>query len=418
MYEEYYIKRLERKEYVNQLNEDEVLIYNMRRVVPICIPINIFNHTINNLSQEKSNLLIKMYSPQKIIGIDGNINNVAVLNTIFYQIESNEFEAILESQQLSIADKVFLTENYVKAGDYYILKRNYDDISDIKIARILKKEYKYSLFDDYYVKLSNIFEEAEQIEKTNIFRSGMFVNTLHPYFYRKCYEHIPGMMLLEASRQFGYAASYRYINVSMNEVVFALTELNSKFFNYMQSNFPVYIQGTYVTNDFNFKKLNRSIGYCVSFYQKETEDCRIDIYAKTIANKIFQRIREGFENDYSYRFVPGLKFQHSGYFINLNDKKKSTGKIKELSLNDFIIKFENDNNLFENNCYEFIFYIDNIGIIHGTAILIEKALDYDETVNTHFKIDHIDDSDKENLKETIKKYTYLLDESIKELLSV
>jgi len=35
-------------------------------------------------------------------------------------------------------------------------------------------------------------------------------------------------------------------------------------------------------------------------------------------------------------------------------------------------------------------------------------------VNGEFRIDYIDKEDKENLKEAIKRYTFLLDESIKD----
>lgn len=288
---DYYIKRLEKKEFVNQVCDDDVMIYNIRRVLPVSIPINIFNEALHKLSPEESNLMIEMYDSQaKGTNESGD---VAVLNTICYKINSNKFESILNDNQIIANDKKTLLDNYSRTGDYYILKRNYDDISDIKIARILKNEYAYLKLDDKYVRLSNIFEKIEKIEKTNIFRAGMFVNTHHKYFYRKNYDHIPSMMLIETARQLGYSLTYHYHNVVMNEVVFILTNINIKFFNYMESNIPVYIQAIAHAKDFNIKKLNRDLGVLViSFYQSEKEDCCIEISAKTIANKLFQRIRK------------------------------------------------------------------------------------------------------------------------------
>lgn len=297
---DYYIKRLERKELVNQVCDDDVIIYNIRRVLPVCVPINVFNETLHKLTQEDSNLMVEMYNPMQLKGSDGNISNFAVLNTINYAIDSNEFESIIKDEQINMSDKETLLENYIRNGDHYVLKRNYDDISDIKIARILKKSMEYSKLDDNYVRLSNIFENIEQIEKTNIFRVGMFVNTLHQYFYRKNYDHIPGLMLIEAARQIGYSVSYRFLGVVMSEVVFALTNLNIKFYNYLESNIPVYIQAVWHGKEINFKKLNRDLGLLVtSFYQNEKENCCIDISAKTIANKIFKRIRRSVDNVYN-----------------------------------------------------------------------------------------------------------------------
>jgi hypothetical protein len=414
MYKEYYVKRLEKKEFVSQANDEDVLIYNVRRVLPVCIPIKLFNQIILSLSPEDSNLLIEMYQPLQLERIEGCIENVAVLHTICYKVDAEVFDVALTSDCTNAVEKEILARNYNKSGNSYYLTRNYDDISDIRIARIFKKGFNYSMFDDYYIKLSKIFEKIDEIEKTDIFRGGMFVNTIHQFFYRKDYEHIPGMMIIEAARQFGYSLAYRFLGVDKEEVIFSLNNLNVKFYNYMQSNFPVYIQAVNDSKDMDFKKSSRDIGFVISFYQKDVEVSNISIYAKAIANKLFQRIRKGTDNDYGYRFVPGLKFQNAGYFINVNDQKKCTGKIKEVSLSGFIIKFENDQNLIEKDYFEFIIYIEKIGIIHGIAILTEKHFDFDQTVNGEFRIDYIDKEDKENLKEAIKRYTFLLDESIKD----
>lgn len=410
MFKDYYLKRLESKEKVSQANEEDVFIYNMRRVIPISISLDILNKVVQNLSPEDSAIVLDMYEPI-LENTDVNAVPLAVLKNTCYRIMVEEFEAILDRSDVIESDKEILRNNYKKNEGFYYLTRRYDDIADIRIAKLFRRELNYTMFDDLYVRLSNIFERIDDIEKVNTFRSGMFINTLHQYFYRKDYEHIPGMMIIEAARQFGYSASYRYVNVPQSDVMFCLTDLNVKFLNYAQSNFPIYIQGTLDTKDLDFSKINRDIGYMISFYQKDFEICKIGIYAKLMSYKIFQRLRRGGDSEYVYRFVPGLKFKNFGYFVNVNDRKKYTGKIKEISLNSFIINFEKED-LTENDYFEFIIYIENIGILHGIAILTKKCIESDSTISGVFKIDYIENDEKENLKEAIKKYTYFIDESL------
>ncbi len=112
--------------------------------------------------------------------------------------------------------------------------KNYDPK---KIERIDNK-YVHKVNDE-----NNLVSRIIQISKgdTDSYLSQFIIDNSHPYFFEHPYDHIPGMMMVEAARQVGSAIAHLYYDVSF-ETVFILNEMNVRFFRYVVLTLPLFIK--------------------------------------------------------------------------------------------------------------------------------------------------------------------------------
>ena len=85
---------------------------------------------------------------------------------------------------------------------------------------------------------------VSRIEKLNDLSDDQFifqvaVDTKHPFFFEHPYDHIPGMLVIEAGRQIGTAISHLFYNVPY-DTAFILKDLHSKFYNYAEISKPLF----------------------------------------------------------------------------------------------------------------------------------------------------------------------------------
>lgn len=404
----YLMQKLEKKQFVSQSHDDDVFVYNVRRALLINIPKDRFEKFYLTLNTSDQEFISGFYKPGKKIDPSGYSVDVYQLQTVCYQIEETYFEAVFNHEKLNSDDKTLLAGNYVKVKDKYILKREYEELADLRINRLFNNNDIYLQGDDNFKTLCDLLETSDLEKCSEVFLGRMFINIDHPYFYRKDYEHIPGMMLIETARQFGYAVSHHFLNVPLEDVIFGLTDLNVKFHEYVQSNLPVYLKAVNESAPYDPKKTHRDVGFLITIHQRNKEVARINIHAKSMKKDIFLRMRKGYENDYYQRFIPSSKFCENGYFINIYTQKKYKGQITEISLQGSTVSFNSNLDFTTDDRFEFFMYINTIGIIQGICILTGYKTENNITT-AHFSFEVLDSSDKDNLKEGIKKYTFMLE---------
>ncbi len=71
----------------------------------------------------------------------------------------------------------------------------------------------------------------------------MRVDTSHSFFFEHAVDHVPGLALIEAARQFGLAVAHRYYEVPM-DYVFLLSGMNVGFTRLIELDQPAFIRGT------------------------------------------------------------------------------------------------------------------------------------------------------------------------------
>ncbi|MCK5056071.1 MAG: hypothetical protein KAT34_05410 [Candidatus Aminicenantes bacterium] len=104
-----------------------------------------------------------------------------------------------------------------------------------KITRIDKKIAHKT--NEQNVFLSRV--EKLNSDDTDSFLTQIVIDTKHPYFFEHEYDHVPGMMIIEAGRQVGVAIAHLHYDVT-HDKAFILNELNIRFSKYVEVHKPLF----------------------------------------------------------------------------------------------------------------------------------------------------------------------------------
>ncbi len=90
---------------------------------------------------------------------------------------------------------------------------------------------------------NNFVSRIERIEAgdDDCFISQVAVDRKHPFFFEHAYDHIPGLLMVEAGRQIGTAIAHLFYDVSF-DTVFILNEMNIRFFRYVELAKPLFVK--------------------------------------------------------------------------------------------------------------------------------------------------------------------------------
>lgn len=109
---------------------------------------------------------------------------------------------------------------------------------DLKKLPRLDKKYVHKDKDE-----NNFISRIEHIEKgeADCFLSQVVLDNTHPFFFEHNYDHVPGLLMVEAGRQIGTAIAHMFYDVEF-DVVFILNEMTIRFFLYTELSKPLFVK--------------------------------------------------------------------------------------------------------------------------------------------------------------------------------
>lgn len=87
------------------------------------------------------------------------------------------------------------------------------------------------------------------------FLGRLVVDTSHPFFFEHPLDHVPGLMLIEGTRQVGTAISHLFYDVPF-DLAFILNRLDVRFTNFAELTSPVAAQLTIVDKTYRHQRLS------------------------------------------------------------------------------------------------------------------------------------------------------------------
>ncbi|NJM32397.1 MAG: hypothetical protein HC848_05400 [Limnobacter sp.] len=134
------------------------------------------------------------------------------------------------------------------------------------------------------------FDKLANIARPPVFHCTVFNDTKHYYFYGKRHEHIPGIMLMEIARQAFYAHFYRFNHHTRESVNISILSFNCEFGNYLQSNYPLFVQVETLTRIVD-GALRETQHLRATFIQRDMPACTIEMTGTLVSNKLFKKLR-------------------------------------------------------------------------------------------------------------------------------
>lgn len=127
-------------------------------------------------------------------------------------------------------------------------------------------------------------------EEKRIFLGQIALDQEHAFFFEHEYDHVPGLFIMEAARQFATAAAHLYFDVPYDSH-FILDTIESKFMQYADLNKPLFIKSSHPTTVYRKARL-RKMWLEVEIIQEGTVVAKISGSWRMIDDKIMRRLRE------------------------------------------------------------------------------------------------------------------------------
>ncbi len=393
------------KELVHKHREENVFICNLRRGIDREIDSHMMEtYYLTSLNDHDRNTLLRYY--KKITAEmcdDKQERECYVLRSLPYMVESSVVKEHLKRlphcRENAYLRKIYRRNPKTKR---YHLRPSVSERDEIQILTTFGLKDLY-ITDREKAVLSDIFEKIEYIPRSNTFYSNLIIDTSHSYFFEHPTEHIPGMMIIEAARQMLTACSHKFGKVPLKNHHFILLDLQTRFLNYMELNYPVRLEATLeqlftdnkgVWNDFQAR---------VEVIQRNQMAATLLFQASIVSNRVFKRMRTTKEKtEENPRFKPRSGVHHHLSLRDGNGKKRD-GVLKNISATGFqVTMLEHIDTENTGDSFEFFLYFEKIGIIHGTCTLRWHEM-RDELVNAGFHIERMDATDRFNMEEDLKR---------------
>ncbi|MDX1959354.1 MAG: AfsA-related hotdog domain-containing protein [Leptospiraceae bacterium] len=402
------------KNLVHKTKEENVHIYNLRRALHREVDAEVFeNQILSQLTKDEEEFLLNYYVKKE--GLSGK--PAYILRTIPVRISYDIAQSYLTNSNAEPEEIVFLNDLYKldEEKNEYVLQRKVTEADQNKILSIFNLRNLH-ISDQEKYELAKIFEKISVLEKKPIFFANLFVDQSHPYFFEHPQEHVPGMLLLEAGRQFLIAGMHVFGSVPREGISFMLTKMDSKFSNYVELNYQIRLRATPIEFKVNKQGFWSYYLGTVTFYQKNKEVTTIEYEASMVPVNLFKRLRtdkDKYDQLPRFRPIPGVENN-----ISLRDsRKRYLSSIVNISIDGFMLKFPNDDflkeedgTLNESKEYEFFMFFDRIGFIHGNCSLKWIEPYGDNGIVAGYKMEKLNGIDSENLKEAIKFHFRLIDD--------
>lgn len=385
------------KKFVHKVREENVLLANIRRVLPSYIDSEVYEKLVCTLNSNEV-ACVERILPVDIDGLFGEPGgrvNRELLGASRLSIA--EHEKIRETLIPELKDE--FDEVYRLVGEEHVLRSVPGDTLLYQIIRISEKH-------DFYVDNTQKSWLSLQLEtllsdehKGDVFFANLSIDTNHEFFFEHPNEHVPGLMVLEASRQMIIACAHVFGGVPLDGAQMILDLLEAKFTGYMELYSPITLRAEVMR-----KKVHRgawsSVALDISLYQNGQKMGLVTCSGNHIGYGVFKRIRRMKSRELSaFPFVPNADLE---YTFLIKDGLKGTWReavIEHMNLHQIFLGGQGlETCLGDAPDLDFILLVPRIGSVKGmcrsSAASDGKQLD----------IASIDASDGDNFELILKRY--------------
>lgn len=391
---------------VHQVCSEDVLICNSYIGLPSVIDKKIFNSLLakklNDKEREAFHFLYNDNIPARY-GNEKISQNNYILKSIFTEIPKSK----ISNSRGDIND--ILIKNYFECTDSYILNNEILDENSEK--RILKALGRNDLIIDECerAKLTNFFENNSEVLSAKILYTTMFNDTKHPHYYKKEHEHVPGMMVIESVRQALYAYTYTFKKCNRGDVSISITKLNSNFYKYAQSNYPlkIMVEDNLMPGD-NF---GRDLKLKAKLFQRNSLVAEIFYEGSIMKLNAFKRMRLMGKDEEEYTFYPIKDNYDSVILITENTSCVYSAKLKEISMRGMRLLISTKENFEIDKKFKMILGIKKNNKVVASCQL-ESISNCNNGVDSYFKFINLEKNTVMDISDYIKNYTYINDKGL------
>lgn len=404
-----------RKSLVHKEKEENVLINNLRAEIPPFLPGHAFRGgVLSGLNPEEQRfvsecyfLLDPFYSDQLFPEHSGPVY-------VFSQILPVLTEQYVREKKKGISSESWEYLNRLYGDDgrnNLILKEMPAEMDQIKILKILDERNRIIL-DSEKALLSEILFQSGLASDSVSFYANMVVDTEHQFYFEHYNEHVPGMMVIEAARQFGLATCHKYGRIPESEYQIMMSDLEIHFEKYVDYHLPIKLAGTVDVRKTSPSGMWKKVILNFEIIQNSALAVSVRFNGRSIEKAIFGELRQeelyNMIGDFRYKPHSGSLHRHKFCLRNLENHEYIDGTLLEISTGDFKIEIPGSGKYDPAKMHEFLFSFDNRYFINGGCR--QRSMGHmGNSLILDFEFSGLAEEDFANLVQCLKLYTKAID---------
>jgi len=394
-------KRLAHKE-----REENVFVRDLRRAVPALLNRELVESRIlPQLSPDDQEKFLRSYL--LITATDGSQSYT--LSLVPFRMPSRLLSFEEGLSPFSDSEKRTLARYYQpdETGEWHHRHNNVSEMEDVVLTHLLEGK-KLGLVTEDLVGLANLFESVPGLPREPAYHAGLHIDVTHSFFFEHHNEHVPGMMVLEAARQFALACWHRFGQVPVHGYQFILNQLNSQFFDYVDLNYPAELKAE--VKDLSQRPSGEweTATVVVTVTQGDSVCAEVSLPAQIVSKRSFQRLRAGrTKTNPQHRFQPIATIHHKISLWNTETQKYHDARLVDLSLEGLGAEvpetFDDQSNP---SSWELFLYFEDVGFIRVRSALVWRRPGKG-VFQLGFRFTEVSPSDRAQLHTVIRQYCHV-----------
>jgi hypothetical protein len=407
--------KLINRELVHKQKYDNVLLANLRRILPRSFSLDDFNALLQELNSEEAEVLRKVYKPLHSDSIYGPGPRLVMKEALgSLRLSSIQYKAVLEALPEDMAIKFGSAYGNcvdIEDGGHHFLNNPLDD--DL-LNRVIKSGAKHEYYVDnsLQAQVSSILEQhlppsMHPEYRQDIYFANMVVNTGHAFFFEHPNEHVPGIMILEASRQMIIACSHAFGNITLEGSIMILDLLEARFSGFLELYSPIVLRGE-VTQKREHHGHWVSVTLEISIHQNGLQLGVVTCSGSNIGSRSFRRIRRMKRDELvSLPFLPADDLDYTMLLKSQKDVRWSEVLIRVINLSGFTCVSKDPTEVLSKGEYDFVLVVPGLGAAKGQCRWQGQS---EEEVQ--FVIDGLSKPEEEQLELILKRYCKVPEEAV------
>jgi hypothetical protein len=287
------------KKYVHKNLNKNVLIADIRRKLPLKINVQKFeDDVLGRLSPGEAKYLKAFYHLCTGHGFPSSYvlrsAGIGIKKHMERFVKNNR----VDSGHVNYIKKIIASEDlYLPAGSGSVFHEACSEFTEQRILDILGLHH-LQICQNVRMNIYKLFKKAEYLYWTeDIYYAQMHVDTEHDFFFEHANEHLPGLMLIEAVRQFGLACSHLFTGVPVKGIHFILSEIAVQYKGYLELNLPIMFEGRLRNAKYNRSGMIAFADFATGVYQNNREMVSTNVIGKYLDNSLYTILRKANRSD-------------------------------------------------------------------------------------------------------------------------
>ena len=309
---------------------------------------------------------------------------------------------------LSPAERVIVRKYYTAtAGGVFRLSGTLTAQDNTALTRIFE-QHGLSLSEDDRTSLANLLESVPDLPLEDVYHGVLRMAPTHAFFFEHPNEHVPGMMLVEATRQFGMACCHLFGQIPLRGHQFIIREIHVRFLDYVNLNYPATFKAELKSVTRRRSGEWHEVNMEIRVLQQGSVCAEMEFPAQFVSKRSFQRLRaDRHQTDPQHRFQPIENIRHEIALWNPAEQRYHKAKLWDISMEGFRVELSSSiEDSIGSELWEALLYFEGLGFIRSPCTPLWQRQERDHHwAGFHFH--GISKEDRDQLHTAIRQYCHV-----------